>query len=223
MVQGRDRDSIMRDSSSIKISDFKEGIANRYQGDDFNYNINDTGGINLLQRVLRSFFEFIADLFGFDIGFLDYQTLEYIIYALMGLGMIYLLIKMLLKVPASQVFRNEDAPLEGFNLMEESIEEINFEQLINEALKDNNHRLATRYLYLKSLKTLANKGIIKWDYDKTNSDYLKEITKEDTKSLFEIVSKIYEYVWYGEFPLDKDTFDRNQIHFNKLNKVSVNG
>lgn len=223
LMQGRDKDSIMRDSSNIKISDFKDGIRDRYQGDDFNYSINDTGGINLLQRVLRSFFEFIADLFGFDIDFLDYRTLEYIIYALMGLGMIYLLIKVLLKVPASQVFRNEDAPLEGFNLMEESIEEVDFDQLINDALKEENHRLATRYLYLKSLKTLAKKGIIKWDYDKTNSDYLKEISKEDTKSLFQIISKIYDYVWYGEFPLDKDTFERNKIHFTRLNKVTSNG
>jgi len=219
-AQERDRDSIMRDSSTIKLNNFKEGIADRYQGNDFEYNINDTGGINLLQRVLRSFFEFLGDLFGFDIDFLNYQTLEYIIYTLMGIGMLYLLIRMLIKVPAGQVFKSNDTALEGFNLMEESIEEVDFEKLIKQASEEGNYRLATRYLYLKSLKNLAKKNIIKWDYDKTNSDYLLEIKKEETKSLFKTVSRIYDYVWYGEFPVDKESFERNQKHFTQLEAIA---
>ena len=71
------QDSIQKDTSNIKVIYFKEAIKERYKGDDFNYSINDTGGINLIQRVLQKLFGWLSDIFGFDIDFIDYKTLEY--------------------------------------------------------------------------------------------------------------------------------------------------
>jgi len=71
---------IKRDSSNVGVTYFKDNLKERYTGDDFNYSINDTGGINLMQRILRKFFNWMSDLFGFDIDFIDYKTLEYIVY-----------------------------------------------------------------------------------------------------------------------------------------------
>ncbi len=81
----------------------------------------------------------------------------------------------------------------------------------------------TRYLYLKSLKSLANKKTIEWHFDKTNSDYLNEIKDSKLKGLFKRVSYIYDYVWYGEFPIDEVSFNKNKDDFNQLIKTANHG
>ncbi|WP_400078186.1 hypothetical protein [Winogradskyella sp. R77965] len=214
---------VKRDSSNLDVIYFKENFKDNYSGDDFNYSINDTGGVNLMQRVLQKFFRWLGDVFGFDIDFIDYQTMEYIVYGLLGVIVLYLLIKFLLQSPINSVFKTEDKTIDGFTYVEENIEQIDFDKLISKALKDNNYRLATRYLYLKSLKSLANKKVIEWHYDKTNSDYLNEITDSKLKTLFKRVSYIYDYVWYGEFPIDETSFNKNKNDFNQLIKTSKHG
>ena len=166
---------VKRDSTDLDVTYFKENFKDNYTGDDFNYSINDTGGINLMQRILRQFFNWMGNLFGFDIDFIDYKTLEYIVYGLLGIIVLYLLIKFLLQNQISSVFKTEDKAIDSFSYVEEDLEQVDFDQLITKALKETNYRLATRYLYLKSLKSLANKNTIEWHFDKTNSDYLKEI------------------------------------------------
>ncbi|WP_372753157.1 DUF4129 domain-containing protein [Mariniflexile sp.] len=213
------QDTIQRDSSNLKVTYFKEAIEERYKGDDFNYNINDTGGINLLQRLIKKFFDWINDVFGVDIDFINYKTLEYIVYAFLGVACLYLIVKFLMESPINSVFKTETKDIDTFKYVEENIKDVNFDTLISSAIKENNYRLATRYLYLKSLKLLTNKNIIDWHYDKTNSDYINEIKDEDTKSVFKRISYIYDYVWYGEFPIDEATYNKNQSDFNKLNRL----
>ncbi|WP_340154808.1 hypothetical protein [uncultured Winogradskyella sp.] len=142
---------------------------------------------------------------------------------LLGVIVLYLLIKFLLENPVSSVFKTETAAIEGFSYVEENIEQIDFENLISKALKEQNYRLATRYLYLKSLKSLANKQVIEWHYEKTNSDYLNEIKDCQLKTLFKRVSYIYDYVWYGEFPIDEESFNKNKADFNQLIKTNQHG
>ncbi|MTE27736.1 hypothetical protein [Winogradskyella ouciana] len=214
---------VKRDSSNLDVTYFKDNFKDNYSGNDFNYSINDTGGINLIQRILRSFFTWLGDTFGFDIDWLDYQTLEYIVYGLLGVIVLYLLIKFLLQSPISSVFKNEDKAIEGFTYVEENIEQVDFDKLIKKAIKQNNFRLATRYMYLKTLKVLASKQTIEWHYDKTNSDYLNEIKDSKLKSLFKRVSYIYDYVWYGEFPIDEVSFNKNKDDFNQLIKTTKHG
>ncbi|CAH8293601.1 hypothetical protein EV196_103198 [Mariniflexile fucanivorans] len=213
------QDSIQKDSSKIQVTYFKKAIKQRYNGDDFNYNINDTGGINLLQRILQKFFGWLGDIFGFDIDFINYQTLEYIVYGFMGVACLYLVIKFLMQSPVNSVFKTETKDIDTFKYVEENIKDVNFDTLISDALKENNFRLATRYLYLKSLKLLTNKNSIEWHYDKTNSDYINEIKDENTKSAFKRISYIYDYVWYGEFPIDEAIYTKNKYDFDKLNTL----
>lgn len=214
---------VKRDSSNLDVTYFKENFKDNYSSDDFNYSINDTGGINLIQRILRSFFNWLSEVFGIDIDYIDYKVLEIIVYGILGIIVLYLLIKFLLQNPVSSVFKTEDRAIEGFTYVEENIEQVDFDKLIKQALKDNNYRLATRYMYLKSLKVLANKKTIEWHYDKTNTDYLNEIKDSKLKALFKRISYIYDYVWYGEFPIDEDSFNKNKNDFNQLIKTSQRG
>ncbi len=210
---------VQKDTSNIKVKHFKEAIKERYKGDDFNYSINDTGGVNLIQRVLQKFFGWLNDIFGVNIDFINYKTLEYIVYLFLAITTLYLLIKFLMQAPVNSVFKNESQDINDFNYVEENLKDVNFETLIEDALNDNNYRLATRYAYLKSLRLLTNKEIIEWHYDKTNSEYLNEIKDDNTKIIFKRISYIYDYVWYGEFPIDKAIYDKNLSDFEKINTL----
>lgn len=210
---------VKQDSATLNVTYFKENIKERYNGSDFNYSINDTGGINLIQTVFRKFFGWLRDIFGIDID-IDYNILEYIIYTILGIGSLFLLIKFLIQSPISSVFKNESQTIDSIYFTEETLTETNFDKLIKKAAKKKNYRLATRYIYLKSLKHLSKKEIIKWNYDKTNSEYLNEINNQTTKALFKEASYIYDYVWYGDFPIDEVDFNQNQQLFNQLNQAS---
>ncbi len=217
------RQDIATDSSHITVTPFKEAIKDRYTGNDFNYDINDTGGINLLQQLLSRFFNWLSDIFGIQIDFIDYKILEIIIYGLLAVGALYLLVRFLIENPISKVFKNEETAIEGFSFIEENITEIDFEKLIAQAVQSGNYRLATRYLYLKSLKVLAKNKVIDWHYDKTNSDYLNEIKNDNAKQLFKSASYVYDYIWYGEFPVDEQLYQKNMSNFIHLQNLKNNG
>lgn len=214
---------IKKDTSNVDVTYFKDAIKERYQGDEFNYDINDSGGVNLIQKVLRKFFGWLGDLFGVDIDFVDYKTLEYCIYGLLGLGAFYLLIKFLMQSPVRSVFKTSEKDIDSFKYVEENLTEINFDDLISKALKEGNYRLATRYLYLSTLKLMTKNNIIDWHFDKTNSDYVKEIQNETIQQGFKRISYIYDYVWYGEFPIDKVSYDANRQEFQNLLKAVRHG
>ncbi len=100
----------------------------------------------------------------------------------------------------------------------ENIIEVDLEQLLKEALKKSNYRLAIRYWYLIILKNLHGKNQIKWEKEKTNYDYINEIKKEDVKGQLKHLTLIFEYAWYGETAIDKEGFDVLQNDFNTFNK-----
>ncbi len=76
--------------------------------------------------------------------------------------------------------------------------------------------MATRYYYLWLLKTLSDRNIIEWDIEKTNGDYLNEISNLELKNEFQFLSYVYEYSWYGEFNLNETDFEKTEIAFLKL-------
>ncbi len=102
----------------------------------------------------------------------------------------------------------------------ENIENADIASLINDAENQNDYRLAIRYYYLLVLKTLAVKNYIKFEDDKTNADYLNEIESQKFSKGFAYTSYLYNYIWYGEFPLNTEQYSTAKSNFqNFLNQV----
>ncbi len=101
----------------------------------------------------------------------------------------------------------------------ENVHEMEFETLIANALRNNDYRLAVRFLYLRNLKSLSDKSIIKWSVNKTNYNYQYEISNNTLRSKFLEITFIFDYVWYGEFPLDESAFFRVNSQMNDFNKM----
>lgn len=89
---------------------------------------------------------------------------------------------------------------------EESIDEGNFEKLVQRAIKNTDYRLATRYYYLWLIQQLTIKNYIEYNKDKTNSEYLFELKDRQMRSNFSHLSYIYSYIWYGQFTVDQMKF-----------------
>lgn len=99
----------------------------------------------------------------------------------------------------------------------EDINRISFDDAIKEAIENRNYRMATRLLYLQSLKQLADKGYIQWQLNKTNSDYIMEVSGKPWQFLFKKLTYSFEYTWYGEMNLANDEFQHLQLQFQQFN------
>lgn len=93
-----------------------------------------------------------------------------------------------------------------------------YDFLISEAEKTNNFNLAARYLYLKTLKNLSEKGAISFASDKTNLDYLNEMRRSSYFEEFRFLTRNYEYLWYGKFLIVEKDYMNLRERFNLFNK-----
>ena len=92
------------------------------------------------------------------------------------------------------------------------------DSLLRNAIKNGNYRLAVRYLYLQSLRRLSEKKFIEINTNKTNYEYVTEIRKHKFANEFASLTLQYEYVWYGEYPVDERLFEQIQNGFTQFNK-----
>ena len=103
--------------------------------------------------------------------------------------------------------------------MEEDIHEMDFTQLIEGALKEQNYPLAIRLHYLHTLKLLTNKRLIKWRQDKTNREYIFELRNSKYMNPFQHVTRWYEYAWYGQFYVEKPLYVNIAEDFHTFNRL----
>jgi hypothetical protein len=83
----------------------------------------------------------------------------------------------------------------------EDINSTNWEALLRQANDNSDTRLAVRYRYMWLLQMLQEQELIRYRNDKTNYDYYTELDKTYYKQPFRQMSRLYEYAWYGNFPL----------------------
>ncbi|MGV3460992.1 MAG: DUF4129 domain-containing protein [Flavobacterium sp.] len=128
---------------------------------------------------------------------------------------IYFIVMAVLKKDGYWIFGRAKKSISARDLNIENIDTTDFQSLINTTLQAGDHRLGIRYYYLWLLKLLAHNNIIKWHKDKTNGDYLYEIKDEALREQFRYLSYIYDYSWYGEFPVSSDNFARAEKAFSE--------
>jgi hypothetical protein len=105
---------------------------------------------------------------------------------------------------------------------EQSVQELNelseYDLLINEAESKNEFNLATRYLFLKTIKNLSEKNCISFTPEKTNKDYLNEMRRHNYFDEFAKLTRDYEYVWYGKFLIGETQYQQLKEAFAFFNQ-----
>lgn len=141
-----------------------------------------------------------------------------------GIFITVLLIAIILRVQnvrLRSLFSRRKLNEDEIHIYSEDVNDMNFESLISTSIKSQNYRLATRFLYLKNLKDLSDKLIISWNPNKTNYSYQYEIANILLKQKFVESTRIFDFVWYGEFILDAKSFEEAHNFFKELN-VMIN-
>ena len=196
---------VKTDASKIEVKKFYANAIKIYRQDkDFNYNGEATGQPSFWDR----FWNWLWNLL---FGWIGKTTFGGVImkYFLLGLSialLVYVVFKSL-GINAVQMLRGEATKINvPYSESLENIHEINFDNEIERAISQHNYRLAVRLLYLKCLKQLSDSHLIQWQIDKTNSAYIYELTDPMQKQTFGRLTRQFEYVWYGDFPIDKEAF-----------------
>ncbi|MBS1512151.1 MAG: hypothetical protein JST86_14985 [Bacteroidetes bacterium] len=100
---------------------------------------------------------------------------------------------------------------------EKVTDKTNLSALIQQAAKEGNYRLAIRYQYLQTLYKLAAKNLVQLAADKTNYQYVREISNYQMQNEFSALTLNYEYVWYGEFAIDDAIYQKLVPSFTQFN------
>jgi hypothetical protein len=98
----------------------------------------------------------------------------------------------------------------------EDIFELNYDKEIAAAIDAQNFRLATRLMYLRTLKELSDRELIQYKNEKTNSDYLFQLSGTKYYRDFFRLTRDFEYTWYGAFALSAEAFAIVQKDFSSF-------
>jgi hypothetical protein len=104
--------------------------------------------------------------------------------------------------------------------MPEDIFAINYQKEIDKAAATGNYRLAIRLMYLRLLKDLSEKNIIQYKQDRTNLDYMMQLHPTTYYNDFFLVTRHYEYSWYGEFNVSSDAYTIIKKEFDQFEKIT---
>lgn len=88
-----------------------------------------------------------------------------------------------------------------------------YNALIYQAEVQNNFPSAIRYLYLQSLKKLADSELIIFSADKPNYSYIQELAGSSYQLPFSFLTLNYEYIWYGRFSIDGTRYKKLKQEF----------
>lgn len=108
--------------------------------------------------------------------------------------------------------QNEEIDTENIET-EEDLHKLDFLQIIK---KTEDHRLAIRYYYLWLLQDLSKGGLIKFEKNKTNRQYAEELRNHKKAADFNVCTRYYNFVWYGEYPVSDELFEEIVSYFKRL-------
>jgi hypothetical protein len=188
------KDSLHYDSSAISQLHFSDSAFNAYNNNkDFQYETKLVETPSLWDRFWAWFWKLIFDFLNSKVG----EITTRIFYWAVGVGAVIFFVFKVTRMNRLAMFSKDSLGAIPYNIDSEDIHAIPFDEAINEALKNGDYRFAIRLLYLQNLKLLADKELILWQPNKTNTDYLRELTDDSTRQVFKNVTNIFEYAWYG--------------------------
>ena len=206
--------SAAEDTLTIIVRKFPDGFFDDYRNDPaFNYDDGPKEADDWITKIKNWINQQLIILSSSK----AYSTLLDILYYGLMVVALLLIIRGLLKADRRGLLFGK-VNTNGLKLSEEheDISQLNFDDLILAAIDSKQYKLAIRYMYLKSLKLLSEKGLIELRNNKTNYQYLTEIKDDKIASEFRSTTSSFERIWYGDFPVDEDIINSSKNDFNKL-------
>jgi hypothetical protein len=101
--------------------------------------------------------------------------------------------------------------------MPDDIFAIDYQKELDRATAGKDYRLAIRLMYLRLLKSSAEKNIIQYAQERTNFEYLSQVHKTSYYNEFFGLTRNFEYAWYGKFTVTDQAFEKIKNDFDNFN------
>lgn len=154
------------------------------------------------------FWQWVYRLFDRLFAGLNYNNFwQYVFILIIAATATFVILK-LLGINMTALFSRRSADVDlPYETIHEDVRIMDFDKLIADAIESKNYRLAVRLFYLKTLKELNNRSLITWKPEKTNHNYITELSAVHLKEGFQQMTHQFEFVWYGEFDLAENDFN----------------
>lgn len=181
----------------------------------FNY-VNDIEKVKEQKPIQPGIF---AKMFRALFNFLGSGGGTFLLWMLVGGVVIYILYKLVLNKESFMFSRGRKKQVDNdLHAEEEDITSTNWEALQQQAMNNDDLRLAIRYGYMRLLQLLQHRELIQYRIDKTNYEYAAELNDTNYKQPFKQLSRQYEYAWYGGFAPSASAYREYQDLFNNVKK-----
>lgn len=218
---------IRYDKSRVSPIEFEETLMDELKNDrgfDYGHRINSETWWAAFNRWINNLWNDLMNwLFG-DIG--SESVLAFIIEILPYLLLLFfigLAVWLFVKLdPGGSALKSPAKPGVDLSLEEEIIHREDISKLIEKAVTEKNYRLAVRYYYLSILKKLREREIIDYQFQKTNAEYLSEIKDSFLNQEFRQITRIYDFIWYGDFRVTEAQFEKAKIQFEGMQRELEN-
>lgn len=141
------------------------------------------------------------------------RFLKYIAYGLLavaGVALIYFLLfeEKLLRLPKKGAKRKAmpDLNYNSDEELETVLDNAALQKLLEEALLDGHFQLAVRIRFVLLIRMLNDAGALEYRIDKSNRDYLTEMSGNRYRGFFKHIVRIYELIWFGEINITQQDY-----------------
>lgn len=202
---------------SFKMDPYQD-IIKRYETDDFVYSENIKDRVGALQRILARLADWLGSIMP-DNPYKFREEFGYVFAFLAVIALAFILYKVLYNRKQYFIKHNEEEnELDVLAYVERNLMNSNLDPYIQEAIAQKNYALGIRYLQLLSIQKLAQADHIKWKQSKTNAEFAQEIQNEELRRGFLECTRIFDYVWFGQFELTEANFNQYQQLFHQYQK-----
>lgn len=144
---------------------------------------------------------------------------RYFILTALAALLLYVIIRVVSENNLHVFYRKRKRRTGGEEYTDEALPEEDLDERLQHFLAIGDHRQAIRYLYLRSLRGLDQRGLIHQTIQATNQEYLRQLSGTSQERDFRFLTTAYEKVWYGEFPIGETQFQRLRQHFVDFDKT----
>lgn len=112
---------------------------------------------------------------------------------------------------------NTDILIDFDDLDEQTLKEAALDDPLSRSLLQGDYKTAYRIKYLQTLQSLVGRNMILYRKEKTNYEYLMELSGKPVYEPFRLLTFNFDGIWYGELMIDREKYESLQIHFDNFN------
>ncbi len=205
---------IQYDSTGVDVRRPPADMLEDFRGDlDYRYATEQVRSDSWWDQLVDRFFRWLDGLFE-DTN--QGSIWRYVLYGAAIVAVIFAVLQ-IFKMDGVRLFQIRTRRPQGmYEGISEVLHENDFLELARGALEKEDYREAARMYFMHVLRVLDEKGDIDWAPRKTNRDYVRECRHSNFRPAFERLAYLFDYSWYGNFPVDTIIVDEMRTLAEKI-------